>query len=46
MLATELQPAWQLDTMLIRYEQNEPEDYFISLGKVVKLLPALIYHFL
>lgn len=32
--------------MLIRYEQNEPEDYFISLGKVVKLLLALIYHFL
>lgn len=46
LLAMELHPAQQLDTVLIRYEQNEPEDYFISLGKVIKLLLALIYHFL
>lgn len=44
-LAMELQQAWQLDTMLIRYEQYEP-DYFISLAEMVKLLPAFIYHFL
>lgn len=35
----EVQPAWQLNPMLIRYKENEPEDYFISLGKIVKLLP-------